>query len=257
MAGCISATISERSFFFEDPPATRTHGRAPVGAETITIPAACGRVEVWTFEGSGDATVVYFGGNVFRLRSLAERARRETPAEADLVVFDYPGRGLTDGPPTPECTIEAGVAVGRWASSRSIGPVIYHGFSFGGFVAAHSAGRIGKDQAPDAVILESTAVDAKSWIAGLDLPITVSRINLPPSLQTFNNVEALSVFEGPIWVVAGQEDRSVPLSQAEALRDQLQSAGRDVTLDVFPGGHGAALVSDQARAAYAKRLGAP
>lgn len=255
-ASCLSATISEQSFFFEDPPARRVAGVLPIAAERITVRSSCAPVEVLRFAGTGDATVLYFGGNVFRLRGLAERARRETPSEASLIVFDYPGRGMSTGPATPECTLAAGVAVGAWAAEHSVGPVVYHGFSFGGFVAAHTAQRMSADKAPSAVILESTAVDVGSWAADVAGPSGLVSIHLPASLNAFNNVRALSTFNGPIWVVAARQDRSVPISQAEKLRDQLRLAGRDVQLDVFSGAHGSALASGEALDAYRRLLAA-
>ncbi|WP_324506356.1 alpha/beta fold hydrolase [Brevundimonas sp.] len=171
------------------------------------------------------------------------------------MLFDYPGRGASTGPATPECTIMAGAAVADWATARPPGPLVYHGFSFGGFIAAHAAAQAQVERAPALVVLESTAVNVRSWISDVSGPLGGAvAVDLPPALDRFDNAQALATSRAEIWIVGAADDRSVPGTQARALYEALILADRNATLDIFPGGHGAALQSRDGQSAYAERV---
>lgn len=250
LAGCVTIEVRPETFFYVDAPDNRQTGHLPTDAQHVEIPYPCGVVELIRWPGGADETVVYFGGNDFRLRRHAERIRAAMPTDVSVVMFDYPGRGGTTGNPDPDCFVAAGSAVAEWSKAGS-DKVTLHGFSFGGFMASE----VGRLVPPDLIILEATAVSAQAWAraragaAGGVMPVRV-----PAALSRYNNAEALSGTPARIWVVVGDDDRVAGVEQSEVLYARLRDTGRDVTFERFPGGHGGAFASATARAAYAAQL---
>ncbi len=100
-----------------------------------------GRVHAVRLDNPASETAIIFsGGNHSFVSALSGHAAALAIATgADLILYDYPGRGGTTVPPTIDASIAAGPAMlGRlremgWIGS---GPLFAHGVSFGGSQAA-------------------------------------------------------------------------------------------------------------------------
>lgn len=251
LASCVAIEVNPESFFYTDASADRQSGPLPAEAEHFALPYACGVVDVLRWGGDQDRAVVYFGGNDFRLRRHADRLRPGFPAGMAVIMFDYPGRGGTTGDPGPDCFIKAGESVARWMAANHAGPLALHGFSFGGFMASE----VSRTVPTDLVVLEATAVSAQDWARGrAGAAGSVIPVRMPEALREYDNARALERSQARIWIVVGVDDRTAGVAQSEALFERLHAAGRNVSLAKYPGGHGAAFASPEARAEYAAQF---
>lgn len=100
---------------------------------------------------------VHFHGNAENLTSHYAMTLWVRDWGYDLLIFDYPGYGLSEGEPTPRATVKAGVKALEWAHQKAAGrPVIVYGQSLGGIIAIAAAVEV-KNQIPLCdVILDST-----------------------------------------------------------------------------------------------------
>lgn len=251
LASCVAIEVKPETFFYTEASTDRQSGPLPAEAEHIVLPYACGVVDAVRWNGDQDPAVVYFGGNDFRIRRHADRLRPGFPAGTAVIMFDYPGRGGTTGDPDPDCFIKASEAVARWMAASHAGPLALHGFSFGGFMASE----ISRTVPTDLVVLEATAVSAEDWARGTTgVAGSIIPVRMPEALRGYDNARALANSQAHIWVVVGVDDRTAGVARSEVLFQQLQAAGRNVSLSKYPGGHGSAFSTSEARADYAAQL---
>ena len=136
-------------------------------------------------------------------RTLFERG-------VSLLIFQYRGYGSSDGHPTEWGLIRDGLAAYDWVRAR-VGdrPIILHGRSLGGAVAAQTALRRGAQ----GLVLESTFTSmpdmarAYTGIPGIGWVITTQ----------FDTLAAVQRLELPLLIVHGAEDHFVPLEMGRTL----------------------------------------
>jgi uncharacterized protein len=249
-AGC---TIQLREdHFFHPGPAERADDSAkwqlPAGstAADLMLPMADGSrlhaVRV-TREDAG-VEVLYFGGDSFRTELFgAYTAAAIAGQNANALLVDYRGYGRSEGKPTVALVQDDALAVYDWLRAQTSLPIVVHGFSLGSFMAAYVAA----ERHPEGLVLESTATNPAEW-AKLQTPMFV-RVKIPEVLRAQDNVARLKAYRGPLLIVAGDKDRTTPVSMSRTLLDA--AASSDKQLYVSPGAdHGAALEPAAARAAY-------
>ncbi|MHA6718558.1 alpha/beta hydrolase family protein [Sphingomonas sp. RS6] len=197
------------------------------------------------------ATILYSGGNRYLIAYTGRRLNELAAITgADIVTFDYPGRGGTTVPKTAEALIAFGpalVAALRQQGWIGPGPLYAHGFSLGGATAANMA-RTGGFAG---LILEATTADiaavARTRIPPLLRPFL--HVKIAPALRRFDYAGYAVAARTPILVIAGTEDKTVSPRTARRFADQLRDAGAGVSVVEVPGGHGKALASPQGRQA--------
>ena len=112
LSGC-AATIGPSSFFSQASTPPQTRLAAPTGysldAAMLTLPGL-GRVHAVRLDNpASGATLIYAGGNMSFVSGQSQTATALARAtNADIILYDYPGRGGTNVP----TTIRPG---GRWA----------------------------------------------------------------------------------------------------------------------------------------------
>lgn len=246
LAGC-TARIDQSSFFPAAlPPPTAILAPPPGYAMTdamFDLPGL-GRVHAVRLDNpASEATLIYSGGNGnFVSAQTARAAAMAAATGTDLILYDYPGRGGTDVPPTIDASIATGpllLAALRARGWIGRGALYAFGMSFGGSQAAAMA----RDGGFDGLILEGTAADiaavGRNFVPGLARPFV--RLRVDPDLARFDFIGYAVAARTPILLLSSEGDRTVRPRNMDAFADQLRARGADVTLVRVPGDHGEAL----------------
>ena len=192
LAGC-TAVIDQSTFFprAEPPPAARLV--APAGytlTDAMLELPGLGRVHAVRLDNPASETViVYHGGNGNFVSDQSLRAAALAEATgADLILYDYPGRGGTTVPATIDASLATGPAMLAELRRRGWiggGALFGYGLSFGGSQAAAMA----REGGFAGLILEGTAADIRAvgrnfvpWIAR---PFV--RLRIDPALGRFDS----------------------------------------------------------------------
>ena len=257
LGGC-TAMIDRSSFFpqLEAPPQAVL--APPPGyrmTEAMLDLPELGQVHAVRLDHPGSETVIiYHGGNssftAGQSRGAATLARA---TGADLILYDYPGRGGTNVPGTIDAAIATGpalLAAFRREGWIGRGPLFTYGFSFGGSQAAAMA----RDGAGfDGMILEGTAADiaavGRNFVPGIARPFV--RLRVDPALSRFDYLGYALSARAPILLISSRDDRIVRPRNMRDFAAQLRAQGRNVDLVEIPGGHGSAVGSAEGQAAIA------
>lgn len=207
--------------------ATIQHGRQPAGGGEVAW-------SLLTRPGADRPLIVFCGGNASTRQNSGFVYSAISLPYGDVLLFDYPGSGETGGVASAE-TFE-GLLTGliplieEKAKGRSL---VVWGHSLGGFVCSELTERV---PGVDGVVLEATARNAeevaaalKPWFLG---PFLQTRVK--PSLASYDNVDALKAFDGPILVLGAENDQTLPVRLSRSLQAALAAIGRKSTYVEIP-----------------------
>lgn len=261
--GC-TAVITQASFFpSESLAAPEQLLTAPPGyaaTSRLIDLDGIGRVRVVRLDNPGsDAAIIYSAGNGGFVDSDASSRMAASLASvtgADIILYDYPGRGGTTVP----ATIEAAVAFGPAMVERlrrdgwlGAGPVYAYGLSFGGSMAAamvRGGGFAG-------LIIEGSAADyqaiGRDFVPGIAKPFV--KVRTDEALRGFDYFGYALAGRAPILLLSGTGDKVIRPRRMREFADQLTARGAQVTLRPVPVGHGGALDSREGRDALAAFMG--
>ena len=187
--------------------------------------------------------VVHCGGNASDRYGTGALFGLKVIPYADLVIFDYPGYGDSPGKPSAqsfEVMVNALADELNTRFAHNDRPLILWGYSLGGFVCAELLGKVPN---ADAIIIESSARDAKSaskqLVPGFLRPFL--RVRLSSSLAAYDNVEALKAYQGKVLVLAGAKDGILPAKLSRDLVAGLEAHGVSITYHEFAEGNHANL----------------
>jgi pimeloyl-ACP methyl ester carboxylesterase len=137
----------------------------------------------------------------------------------DVLLFDYPGYGDSSGVANEESFNAMTGPVGVLATSEARGrPLIFWGHSLGGAVCASMAGRT---PAARAMIFEASARnlgDARASASG----------------ARFDALEALKPMQGPVLILAGALDQTIPVRRSRSFAAAARDSRQDVAYVEFP-----------------------
>jgi fermentation-respiration switch protein FrsA (DUF1100 family) len=233
LAGCFTFRVNE-SFFFH-PMAVDTVG------ERVEVKGEDGTVLVGRFLETAQArgTLVYFGGNVEYVDLSGKTMKRLAGFRLNVLMVDYRGYGASAGKPSMDTFFSDGLAVFRYARSRSDAqglPLVVYGFSLGGYAAAHVAAQ----ESCSALILEATGTNVESW-AKLVTPWYFKpfvRVRIDEKLSAVDNTASVRRSRSPLLVLTGGADGQAPAPMSRSLFDASPSDNKSI--HVFPSGdHGA------------------
>jgi uncharacterized protein len=177
------------------------------------------------------ATVLYFGGNEFRLdREGKPVVESFAKAKVDIVIFDHRGYGRSDGTPTAELLKTDAVNLYRFVRSKSKNRVVVYGLSMGSFVAASVA----QTEPIDGLVLEGAPTNVEDQVRAL-FPWYISPFvhpKLAAELLAIDNVKALRIYNGPLLLLTGGKDELVPSSLQRSLYEQAKTSRKEI--QVFP-----------------------
>jgi pimeloyl-ACP methyl ester carboxylesterase len=255
LAGC-TAAIDQSSFFprIEAPPPGAGLLAPPGYALTdamLDLPGLGSVHAIRLDNPASETAIVYSGGNAsFVSTSSRFAAALAAATGADLIFYDYPGRGGTNVPATIDASIATGPAlVGELRRRGWIGggPLFAYGLSFGGSQAAAMA----RGGGFDGLILEGTAADiaavGRNFVPGIARPFV--RLRIDPELRRFDFLGYAIAARTPILLLSSQGDDVVRPRNMRDFADQLRARGAEASLVTVAGGHGTALREAEARAA--------
>jgi pimeloyl-ACP methyl ester carboxylesterase len=232
--GCTTVEISESVFLRPDqrPPVPQTLG-AGYTMESVSVTHADGAVSrgIYLHSPQSIATVLYFGGNEFRLdREGKPVIEGLAKAGCDMLIFDYRGYGRSDGTPTAELLKSDAADLYRFTRAKATHPVVVYGLSLGSFVAASVA----QTQAIDGLVLEGAPTNVQELV-NAQLPWYAKpfvHFKFGTELLTIDNVKALRNYDGPLLVLSGGKDELVPDALQRSLYEQAKTPRKEI--HVFP-----------------------
>lgn len=242
LSGCMSVNVAEDAFFYPDSRLKAENIVLPAGrpiaqaAETMTLPYAGGVVGATRVRtGRADAPLILFcGGNMFRRSNGASSVAEKLSPFGDVLMFDYPGYGDTQGTADYASFYAAGEAVAQAARAQANGEgrrLIAWGHSLGGPVCARAAAYA----RADALVLETTTPSARAAVdsqVGWLRPLV--RVRLAPQLGSIDIPQTLRGYAGRVVVLEAGRDRTLSPSLSRRLARDLQAEGVAVQRLVFP-----------------------
>ncbi len=257
LSGC-TATIDQSSFFpnakLQAPDAKLSVPSGYVASNAMLDLPQLGSVRaVFLDNPSSNATIIYSAGNggfVDSVGTSKAAANLAAVTGADIIVYDYSGRGGTTIP----ATIPAAIAVGPRLVERfkalgwlGTGPSYAYGFSFGGSMAAAMA-RVGGFSG---LIIEGSASDyekiGRDFVPGIAKPFV--KLKVAQDLKMFDYFGYAIAARAPILLLSGIDDQTIRQERMRSFGNQLSAQGATVTFQSTPGGHGASLGSLKGQAA--------
>ncbi|HSJ70074.1 MAG TPA: alpha/beta hydrolase [Acidimicrobiia bacterium] len=154
-------------------------------------------------------TAVVLNGNAGNRSDRAQLARALTERGFHVLLVDYRGYGGNPGSPTEAgLASDARAAVAYLEDRDGVDPdrIVYFGESLGAAVAIGLAA----ERPPAALVLRSPFTSLAD-VASAHYPV------LPMSLllwDRYENLERIPGIESPVLVIAGSDDRIVPISQS-------------------------------------------
>jgi pimeloyl-ACP methyl ester carboxylesterase len=248
LSACVHVHLGSHNLLTPDDPPAAAHLAASYVIEEASISRSGRTIGITRAHRPGNSTVIIFcGGDGFHRSIEGGSVLGALARNADVVLFDYPGFGISTGTPTPASILDNARAVDEYVASLSAAPGqkrVLYGFSLGGVVAAQLA----SEQPVDGLVLEATSPDVASW-ARTQVPWFAKpfvHLDLEPDLARIDNVRALEGFRGRILVLAGKRDGRAPPSLSRRMAKALAAHGRMVELTEFAGaGHGEIYKSPQ------------
>lgn len=246
LSGC-TGVITQSTFFPPSAVAPDTMLTAPAGyrlEEAMLDLPGLGAVHAVRLDNPASNTaVVYAGGNMsFVARQAAMAAALAGATSADLVFYDYPGRGGTSVPATVDGSIAFGPAFVQALKARGwigAGPVFAYGLSFGGSQAA----AIARAGGMSGLIIEGSAADlarvGRNFIPAIAKPFV--RLRVDPDLARFDYAGYAVAARAPVLLITSEQDKVVTPANMRDFADQLRARGVSVTTVSVPGRHGTAL----------------
>lgn len=202
-------------------------------AQRLTVSCPDGPVYAWLLkprvagQSSAMPLVVFFHGNYELASDQAGLAEEYLDQGWAILVPEYRGFGDSAGKPGQSDIRQDAIGfLDQVAAMADINPqrIVYHGRSLGGAVA----GDLSMVRKPAAMILEST------FHSG---PAMVHRFFAPGWLMKnpYRSDRAVAAFDGPILLIHGRNDRTIPFDHAQRLM-ALAKPGQATLLEL-PGDH--------------------
>lgn len=232
--GC-SLFLLQREIMFprwlvKTPPETQ---KAIPGIEKIWLETRYGKIETWFLLPAGEheagkpaAAAIFAHGNAELIDFWTEEFHPLTRLGVGVLLVEYPGYGRSEGKPSQAVVTEIfTMAYDLLVSRKDVDPsrIILIGRSIGGGVICQLAAK----RPSAALILMSTFTSLKSFARKYFLPAFLLR-------DTFDSEAVVRAYPGPVLVVHGTDDETVPYEHGLKLRD----AAKQVKMITYPGaGH--------------------
>ncbi|WP_073973371.1 MULTISPECIES: alpha/beta hydrolase [Sphingomonadales] len=264
LGGC-TAVISQASFYpsasLAAPNAVLAVPDGYTATDTLLPLGDLGAVRTVRLDNPASETAIIYsagnGGFVDSEGTSRMAARLAEVTGADIILYDYPGRGGTILPTTIEAAAAFGPAmIDRLKSQGWIGngPVYAYGLSFGGAMTASLAQAGGLA----GLIIEGSAADyqavGRDFVPGLAKPFV--KLRLDPALGAFDYQGYVMASRAPVLLLSGTKDKVIRPPRMREFQLALEGGGTKVTFAPVPVGHGGALEAAEGRAALAAFISA-
>lgn len=234
MLSCTTITITEQEAFDVkrtiDESMIRDQG---VAVQSVNIPTSDGLTlrGWWITRPDARGTVLYFGGNGFVRVASQHIIQAFLNQPVNVLVFDYRGYGQNSGEPSVAGLQRDGEAAYRFlVEDQNIDPdqLLVHGHSLGSFIAAH----IATSKSHAGMVLESPITNIQDltdllvpWFAE---PLV--RFDIDEALLENDNEQRMAEYQGPLLVIAGDDDKITPFSMAESLYEIAPSTEKSLVI---------------------------
>jgi fermentation-respiration switch protein FrsA (DUF1100 family) len=134
----------------------------------------------------------------------------------NVLLVEYPGYGRSDGTPTQQSITDIFIkAYDLFAQDKRVDAqrIIYLGRSLGGGVVCSLA----KQRPPAAMILSSTFTSVRSFARQYFLPGFLAS-------DPYDNLDFIKTYNGPLMLVHGTQDRTIPFSHSQKLLESSPDA---------------------------------
>lgn len=181
---------------------------------------------------------IYCGGNTFDVPNHGDLAIWKILPFGDVLVWDYPGFGKSEGEPTVIQFRQAVTALVSRADTfrrNSDQSIILWEQSLGGFVCSEVAAQFDQDLS---LIIETSAPSAPK-AANYLVPWYLkpfAKVELASELVGLNTIDTLDSMQLDILVLGGRKDRILPVSLSRQLHEQLTERGHQVRYHEFQEG---------------------
>ena len=193
-----------------------------------------------------DTLVVRCGGNASTRQRSGYRYTVVAIPHGDVLLFDYPGYGETGGEASPERFQQMADELVPLVRDKAAGrKIVLWGHSLGGLVCSELAARLPET---DGVIIETSARNARevaeAWTPWYAAPFV--RIEIAEGFGDIDVASALKDFKGPVLVLGGEKDATLPVQLARSVGKALKDEGVAAEYVEFKGGgHSDLIVQDE------------
>ncbi len=182
--------------------------------------------------------IIYCGGNSFDVPNHGDLAIWKALAHGDVLVWDYPGFGQSEGKAKISdfraATNSLAQNIQKFQRSREQKIVLW-GHSLGGFVCSELANHLAKLSNFESLIFETSAPSAKAakkyFVPWYVKPFI--QIKLDVQVASYDNIQTLSGQNLKILILAARKDQILPVKLSRQMRDELRSTGHRVTYHEF------------------------
>lgn len=174
-----------------------------------------------------DRTLLYFGGNLFRMDEDGKHVLAAlNRCNVNVAMFDYRGYGRSKGKPTVAILKEDALAIYDMLEARYPGKVGVHGQSLGSFVAAGVA----QQRPVRSVVLETTGASlteiVHNQVPWYFKPFTT--IKFAPELTVVDQVATAREIKSPLLVMIGERDDLTPAYMGRQVFEAATQPGKQL-----------------------------
>lgn len=175
---------------------------------------------------------VHCGGNGFRQNVYANKIFNAFYPSPNILLFDYPGYGLSGGETTFNqfnlATQMLTNHIEEWRKENNFEKIIFWGKSFGGTLCARMAGRYNGDSV---LVLETTYNDLYSLLNSYTgILKALIKFKVDPDTADFHINQSLANYTKPIVILKSINDPIVPPQSSDSLARVLRKQGNNVLL---------------------------
>jgi esterase/lipase len=171
------------------------------------------QIHAWHIQSPTSKTILYCPGNAGNIGGRLHVVDQWNQQGFSVLMFDYPGYGLSKGYPTENSLYESGEQcmeyLLRTVKSKDI---IVFGESIGCSVAAHLAQKYDVDR----VVFQSGFSSMKDVVRHY-IPVYLDW--MLPFFPEFSTYDKLKKHQGELMILHSREDKIIPFSNAEKLGD--------------------------------------
>lgn len=176
------------------------------------------------------------GGTAFDIEEFGDVVFLQLGKLGELLFWDYPGYGASEGEPTIGSIRLGARAVAREAAARRSypeQPIFLWGHSLGGFVCAEMASEIRNGASFPMLVLETSASDAETATRTFSKKLPFVTLEVAPSIADLSIPDLLGGEPYHVIVLGGARDKTLPVQLSRALAADLKRRGHHVTYEEF------------------------
>ena len=180
---------------------------------------------------NSNTTLVFYQGNGMKIQPHCLATLTILSAlDTDILVMDRRGLGASEGQPRIKNIItDAQQQLDYLQQQYQPEKVILHGYSLGSFIAADLA----RNNKIDALVLHGSATNADDWVDEKTpwYMAPFMSLEMPEDFRKADNKQVVAkYYQGPLLVIAAENDEEVPPELSEKLFSASHSANKQLIM---------------------------